>query len=98
MRTLRPGSRSSHVLVIHSDSFYYFLIKYSIWISFIIILLNTYKNIKSCSHHMSNMIIFELFQRVFLLQGQHTRGNRRASSLVLNEKKNRKAGGNVLTK
>ena len=30
---------------------------------------------------MRNMIIFELLQRVFLLQGQDTRGYRRASSL-----------------
>ena len=46
---------------------------------------------------MRNLIIFELLQRVFLLQGQHTRGNRRASCLVFN-KETEKQGWDVLTK
>ena len=46
---------------------------------------------------MRNLIIFELLQRVFLLQVQHTRGYRRASCLVFNEE-TEKQGGVILTK
>ena len=64
-----------------------------------IILLNTCKEIKSRSHHMRNMIIFELLQREFLLQGQHTCGYQRAGFLVFIEETEKQENGlNKVTK